>query len=393
MKRLRRLSRGDWRVLDRVFASALLAFTLLNALLTPGLTGPRWVNVVLYTAAAAALFLRRSHALVAALVVFPSVLAGGAFLTGPGSLVAVALLVLTASYSLGAHEPQRRALVGLAVGVVCVSLTALLENPDDIFWPVTFFCVVPWLMGRALRSQSELARQLAEKADQAEHARELEERRAIVAERARIARELHDVLAHNLSVMVVQAGAAGRIVEQDPDTAADAAHLIRTTGRDALAELRSLLGPVHRDEMEPLDGVPSLKGVARLVRRAREAGLTVKLDVEGEAVDLPTGVDLTAYRVIQEALTNTIKHAGDARAEVRITYEPWEVIVEVEDDGVGPSGGGELSGIGGGHGLVGMRERVHVYGGLLQAGRRRGGGFAVRARLPRMSALPRKPVA
>ena len=216
-----------------------------------------------------------------------------------------------------------------------------------------------------------------------------------MAERARIGRELHDVLAHNLSVMVVQAGAAARIVERDPDTAAEAAHLIRTSGRDALAELRSLLGPVHREEVEPLDGVPSLKRVGRLVRRAREAGLTVKLAVEGEAVDLPTGVDLTAYRVVQEALTNTIKHAGEAQALVRITYEPWEVVVEVEDDGVGPDGTGdeELSGLGGGHGLVGMRERVQVYGGLLQAGRRRGGGYAVRARLPRMSALPRKPVA
>jgi signal transduction histidine kinase len=393
MKRIARLSQRDWRVLDRVFASGLLAFVLLDTLLTPGLTGPRWLNVLVYTAAAGVLFLRRSHALVAALLVFPLVLIGEVYLTGPESLVAVAVLVLTAAYSVGAHEPRRRAFAGLAVGVACVSVTSVLENPDDIFWPVAFFCVVPWLVGRALRSQSELARELAEKADRAEHAREHEERRAIAAERARIARELHDVLAHNLSVMVVQAGAAARIVEQDPDTAADAAHLIRTTGRDALVELRSLLGPVHRDEMEPLEGVPSLKRIDRLVRRAREAGLTVKLSVEGEAVDLPTGVDLTAYRVIQEALTNTIKHAGDAQARVSITYEPWEVVVEVEDDGVGPDGNGQLSDVGGGHGLVGMRERVHVYGGLLQAGRRRGGGFAVRARLPRMSALPRKPVA
>jgi signal transduction histidine kinase len=201
------------------------------------------------------------------------------------------------------------------------------------------------------------------------------------------------VLAHNLSVMVVQAGAARRIVERDPDTAADAAELIRTTGREALSELRGLLGTVHREEGEPLEGVPSLKGVARLVRRAREAGLTVKLNIEGDAVDLPTGIDLTAYRVLQEALTNTLKHAGDARAEVTVRYEPWEVVVEVEDDGVGPGATGGLSETGGGHGLVGMRERVSVYGGVLQAGRRRGGGFAVRARLPRMPAQAKEPVA
>jgi signal transduction histidine kinase len=393
VKRLTRLTQQDWRVLDRIFASVLVVFVTLNAALTPGVTGPRWLNIVVYAVAAGALFFRRSRALEAALIVFPLVLVGELFLAGPETLVAVALLAMTAGYSVGAHEARPRALAGIAVGVVCVFATALHANPDDIFWPVTFFCVVPWLVGRALRSQADLARQLAEKADQAEHARELEERRAITAERSRIARELHDVLAHNLSVMVVQAGAAARIVDKDPDTAADAAHLIRTTGREALTELRSLLGPVHREEMEPLDGVPSLKGVGRLVRRAREAGLTVKLNVEGEAVDLPTGVDLTAYRVVQEALTNTIKHAGEAQAEVRITYEPWEVVVEVEDDGVGPGGNGQLSDVGGGHGLVGMRERVQVYGGLLQAGRRRGGGFAVRARLPRMSALPRKPAA
>jgi signal transduction histidine kinase len=194
--------------------------------------------------------------------------------------------------------------------------------------------------------------------------------------------------------MVVQAGAARRIVERDPDTAADAAELIGTTGREALAELRSLLGPMHHEDGEPLEGVPSLRGIARLVRRAREAGLTVKLHVEGEPIDLPTGVDLTAYRVVQEALTNTLKHAGEARAEVTVRYEPWEVVLEVEDDGDGPRAGGDgLSHLGGGHGLVGMRERVTLYGGMLQAGRRRGGGFAVRARLPRAAAPPREPVA
>ncbi len=202
-----------------------------------------------------------------------------------------------------------------------------------------------------------------------------------------MARELHDVLAHDLSVMVVQAAAARRLVDADPDQAVASADVIARTGREAMAELRHLFGAVRRDEGEPLGGLPSLDRLDRLADRARDAGLPVQVDVEGEPVALPTGVDLTAYRVVQEALTNAIRHAGEARATITVTYEPREVVVAVEDDGVGPAGGGELAlgDVGSGNGLLGMRERVAVYGGVLEAGRRRGGGFAVRARLPIVS--------
>ncbi len=376
----------DWRVLDRLLALALILGVQIELLLKPHLTGPRGLNMLLYGAASLALFLRRERPLLLMAAVAVVGTAGEAVLQGPPDLTFVILMLLTASYSVGAHARQRVALIGLGLGVAVVIAVSAIRGDSDVIFPVVFFVFVPWLVGRTLRHQSALSRELAEKADRAEHAREEEERRAV-------ARELHDVLAHNLSVMVVQAGAARRIVERDPDTAADAADLIRTTGRDALAELRSLLGPVHRDEGEPLGGVPSLAQVSRLVRRAREAGLTVRLTVEGEAVALPTGIDLTAYRVVQEALTNTLKHAGEARAEVTVRYEPGEVVVEVEDDGVGPGGNGQLADVGGGHGLVGMRERVGVYGGKLQAGRRRGGGFAVRARLPRIASAPKEPIA
>jgi signal transduction histidine kinase len=383
----------DWRLLDRLFALALILGTQVELLLKPHITGPRGLNMLLYGAASLTLFVRRERPLLVMAAVAVAGTVGEALLEGPPDLTFVILLLLTGAYSVGAHARQRIALIGLGLGVGVVIVVSAIKGDNDVIFPVVFFVFVPWLVGRTLRHQSALSRELAEKADRAQHARDEEERHAVAAERGRIARELHDVLAHNLSVMVVQAGAARRIVERDPDTAADAADLIRTTGRDALAELRSLLGPVHRDEGEPLGGVPSLAQVGRLVRRAREAGLTVRLKVEGEAVALPTGIDLTAYRVVQEALTNTLKHAGEARAEVTVRYEPSGVVVEVEDDGVGPDGNGQLADVGGGHGLVGMRERVGVYGGKLQTGRRRGGGFAVRARLPRIASAPKEPIA
>jgi signal transduction histidine kinase len=393
-RRLRQLSERDWRVLDRVFALAMFVGVELNVGLTPHLHGSRTLNLLLYGAATLTLLVRREHPLVPISACAVAGTVGQAWLAGPPQLAMVIILLIAASYAAAAHAEQRRALIGLALGVAVVVAVSAIKHDSDILFPVVFFVFIPWLVGRSLRHQGALSRELAEKADRAEHAREEEERMAVIGERARIARELHDVLAHNLSVMVVQAGAARRIVERDPDTAADAADLIRTTGREALAELRSLLGPMHREDGEPLEGVPSLKAINRLVRRAREAGLTVKLHVEGDPIDLPTGVDLTAYRVVQEALTNTLKHAGEARAEVTVRYEPWEVVVEVEDDGDGPEAAADgLSRLGGGHGLVGMRERVTLYGGLLQAGRRRGGGFAVRARLPRSSALSKEPAA
>jgi signal transduction histidine kinase len=391
----RRLPRRelDWRVLDRVFAALMLVALEAELALMPHLHGSRPLNMLLYSVPALMLLIRREHPLVALGGLGVAGIVGQAVLAGPPDVTVVIILLLAGCYSVGAHAEQRNALIGLATGVALVVVVTLQRGDSDFIFPLVFFVFLPWLIGRTMRHQGALSRELAEKADRAELARDEEERRAILAERGRIARELHDVLAHNLSVMVVQAGAARRILERDPDTAADAAELIRTTGREALSELRNLLGTVHREEGEPLEGVPSLKGIGPLVRRAREAGLTVKLNVEGEAVELPTGIDLTAYRVVQEALTNTLKHGGEARAEVTVRYEPWEVVVEVEDDGVGANGNGQLSNTGGGHGLVGMRERVSVYGGLLQAGPRPGGGFAVRARLPRMSALPKEPVA
>jgi signal transduction histidine kinase len=232
-----------------------------------------------------------------------------------------------------------------------------------------------------MRGHTELARELDEKADRAQRGQELEQARAVAEERRRVARELHDVLAHDLSVMVVQSGAARRIIDSDPQAAADAARLIERTGREALAELRHLFGPARRGEGEPLEGTPGVARIGRLADRARDAGLPVEVVVEGDPRALPPGVDLAGYRVVQEALTNTLKHAGPATARVTVRYEPGCLRLEVVDDGLGQSGDGKELGSSG-HGLLGMNERVALYGGELEAGRSPEGGFRVRAALP-----------
>ena len=198
----------------------------------------------------------------------------------------------------------------------------------------------------------------------------------MVEERKRIAREMHDVVAHSMSVMVVQAGGARRILERDPLRARDAAELIAGTGREALVELQRLLGVLH---LEPA-AAPTLDGLDGLLERARAAGLPVALTVDGERRRLPDGIEHAAYRVVQEAITNAIKYAGATPTEVRVSYGVQDVELHVCDRGPGGVAPARVGG--GGHGLVGMRERVRIFGGELHTGRRDGGGFEVRARIP-----------
>jgi signal transduction histidine kinase len=219
---------------------------------------------------------------------------------------------------------------------------------------------------------------LRERARQLERQREEKARTAVAEERGRIARELHDVVAHSVSVMVVQAQAGQRLLA-DPDLAGGAFRAIEASGREALVELRRLLGILRTGAEQPAIGPqPGLGSLGVLLEQVREAGLPVELRVEGEQVQLPPGVDLAAYRIVQEALTNTLKHAGSARAEIIVRYGPSAVELEVLDDGRGAPAATN----GSGHGLIGMRERVALYGGRLEAEPRKAGGFAVRARLP-----------
>jgi signal transduction histidine kinase len=387
-RRLRALSERNWRAIDRGFVVFLVAVAVLDLSMNSEVEGPRWLNIVLLVGVALTFEWRRTRPLVPAVAVVIGLGVMGFWLTAPPNTFAAVLLMVSAAYAAGRHMHGRRSIQVFALGTVAIIALAISFDPHDIFFPVTFFWILPWLAGRTIRNHTMLARELAEKAERAQHAREEDERRAIALERSRIARELHDVLAHNLSVMVVQASAARRVLDKNPLKAVEVASLIERTGREALAEIRQLFGPVRRGDGEDLSGPPSIARVDELARRARAAGLRVELRVSGNPVALPPGIDLTAYRIVQEALTNTLKHAGSALARVTVAYEPNEVVLSIEDDGEGPRDGFELSEAGGGHGLVGMRERAALYGGIVQAGRRRGGGFDVHARLPTRPLVP-----
>jgi signal transduction histidine kinase len=239
-------------------------------------------------------------------------------------------------------------------------------------------------IGTALRRRESLAALLEDRAVRAERERELRAREAIVEERGRIARELHDVVAHNVSVMVIQAQGAGRVLEGDQPQVRTALEAIETTGREAVDEMRRLLGVLRAGDAAPAAALAPRPGLAQLdalLDSVRAAGVRVDLDVEGRPVTLPPGIDVSAYRIVQEALTNTLRHADARHAAVVVRYAPQAVELEVRDDG--RAGAGRAAGNGGGgHGLVGMRERTALFGGELSAGRQNGGGWTVRARLP-----------
>jgi len=239
--------------------------------------------------------------------------------------------------------------------------------------------MVAWLAGRGLRMRARLTEELHEAAAQAQEAHELQLARAAAEERRRIAREMHDVVAHSVSVMVVQAGGARRILEHDPRRAVEAAAHIEDVGRAALTEMRRLLGMMHHGEEDTGRAPqPTLRELDGLVARSRAAGLDVTLVVEGDPRPLPPGKDLAAYRVVQEALTNAIKHAGAAQTSVTVRWEPSSLELAIVD-----KGGMAMNGSNGsGHGLVGMEERMRLYDGSLRAGPLTGGGFEVVAKMP-----------
>jgi signal transduction histidine kinase len=244
-------------------------------------------------------------------------------------------------------------------------------------------------VGRTLRNRALVAVELAERTERLSHERELRAAEAAYDERRRIARELHDVIAHTLSVMVVQAGGARRTLDRDPVLAAQALETVETTGRAALGELRRMLGFVG-DGGAPTEPQPTLAQLPALVTRACGAGLETELAVEGEPVPLPAGAEVTVYRIAQEALTNALKYAGPgARATVLLRWSPEAVELQVRDRGGGPAPEDPARLPSGGHGVAGMRERAALYGGDVVAGPRND-GFVVRARLP-LAARPGVP--
>jgi signal transduction histidine kinase len=286
---------------------------------------------------------------------------------------------VVAVYTVVTEAPLGRALAGLAIGLAGFALGTLSQHSSAAnFVFGAIFAVGVWIVGRTVRTRTAEAGELEERAVTLEREREEHTRRAAAEERARIARELHDVIAHSVSVMVVQAGAGEEVLRRDPERAAAVLRSIQETGRQALSEMGTLLGILreHGDEFG-LVPQPGIADLSNLLEQTRHAGLPVELTVEGEERQLPPGVELSLYRVVQEALTNTRKHAGPAQATVRLRYGRAEVAAEISDDGAS-----SRNGYGGGNGLIGMRERVAVYGGSLEASPRPEGGYLVRARIP-----------
>ena len=306
----------------------------------------------------------------------------------PDEVTSMGIALLVATYSVGAYTAGRRAAIG-ALGVVVFAAVGLLEDEggDPDLTSVLFFGILfggPWLFGRAIRRRRQREAMLEALALELEREREHRARAAVAEERVRIARELHDVVAHAISVIVVQARGGRRSLDADPDEAREAFDSIELTGRQALNEMRRLVGLLReKGEDLALTPEPSLRHLDALLEDVRGAGLPVELSVEGSTRALPPGVDLSAYRIVQEALTNALKHAGPARARVVVRYGEEDLELEIAD-----TGSGARPRAGGGHGLAGMRERVSLFGGELHTGRDDGGGFAVRARLPLASMQP-----
>jgi signal transduction histidine kinase len=290
--------------------------------------------------------------------------------------------ILAAVYTVAVYRPRSRSVPAVAgvtlamVGVVVASGARL----DTAVANIVVFGVA-WALGDRNRQAQQRAAVEHDRAEGLERNREELARQAVVEERLRIARELHDVVAHALSVIAVQAGAGRMVGEDSPSTAREALASIESASRAALGEMRRLLMVLRSDEgeVEPLLPSPGLAELEGLVAATVRSGLPVEVRIEGDRVALSAGVDLAGYRIVQEALTNVRKHAHATRATVMICYDPHELGIEVLDDGVGPSANGRL---GAGHGLVGMRERAALYGGTVETGSGPHGGFRVTARIP-----------
>jgi signal transduction histidine kinase len=382
MRRLLPLARRYWfDALILVGVGVGLTEVVLTQDDLDGPQGPLWFDILAILAITLPLLFRRRFPFGAPVAV-GSALALSSFIDGrlvPNGLITV-LFGITAFVLMGMLRDRNQALAGLAFGIGVVAIVAHNDPRAGVgnFVFVSIVFSIAWLIGLLVSRTFHEAERARERAARAEREREERARLAVSDERARIARELHDVVGHSVSVMTVQASAARRLLRPQQEKEREALLVVEKTGREAMAEMRRMVGVLRRPEEAPaLAPQPSLEQIETLVEHTREAGLPVDLRIEGKPVQLPPGVDLTAYRLVQEALTNTMKHARASSAEVVVRYGDGDVELTISDDGVGGADGDS-----GGHGLVGMRERVSVYGGELEAGPRADGGFRLRARLP-----------
>jgi signal transduction histidine kinase len=292
--------------------------------------------------------------------------------------------VIVALYTVGAYCERRVSIRAAGLVALAITVGLIVNNGPHAGRVIPELAVfaIAWVIGDNIRTRRAYLSELEARAARLEREREEKADRAVIEERARIARELHDVIAHNVSVMVVQAAAGEDVFDEDPGKARESLAAVASTGRAALAELRRLLGVIRADDDRGAPAYapqPGIERVGELVQQVREAGLPVELSVLGEPRQLPEGVGLCAYRIVQEALTNTLKHAHASSAQVNVRYVADALELQVLDDGHGVSA---VNGESAGQGLIGMRERVALFGGDLTAKSRAGSGYEVRARLP-----------
>lgn len=366
--------------LDVALALAVTAFAEAEVL-SGQVSGPLWAGVLSGVLLGLPLAARRRYPWPALLVVFAGFVLAWALGVALHDYLATVMSALIVLYTFTSRVPPLQALLGFLIGYASTAVSALGHAAGNLGWGLVLLGGAS-LAGRAIRGRRLLIDELHAATRELQLSRDENARAAVADERTRIARELHDVVAHAVSVIVVQAGAAERMLDSDPERARDPLISVQESGRQALGELRRLLGVLRPDAAAPaaLAPQPGLSDLHTLAERMREAGVSVHLHHEGKHRPLPPGVDLAAYRIVQEALTNVLKHADAGAARVAVRYRTDTVELEVLDDGA-PRQPGTVNGHSG-HGLLGMRERAAIYGGHLEAGPRGTGGYAVRARLP-----------
>ena len=356
---------------DRLLAVVLLAIGETEVWASHDAGGHRLLAAIVAPVLSAALAFRRRYPLGAG-VAGQTAMIVEFTISRDVQIIATSIAWFCVLYGLTVWTTSRRFMFGAGY-VTATNLTPVIAGygkPNSVI-PFGVVTLVVMLLVRRVLGDRDRRLRLAERE------RDLAAREAVVEERARIARELHDAIAHNVSMMVVQAGAERRTLDEGSQTR-EVLETVEHIGRSALTEMRRLVGMLRSDGDDPLAPQPGLRDLPTLVTQVREAGLPVELHVDGDPRELPVGLELSAYRIVQEALTNALKHAGgDAHATVRVAYGADSLELEIADDGAGAP-----VTVGGGHGLVGMRERVALYGGRFEAARRNGGGFAVRVLLP-----------
>jgi signal transduction histidine kinase len=384
------LARGRALVVDVLLALGIGLAQVLGMLLSErvgrsaGWRAPDALAYLLLVGGAAALLFRRRWPLPVLAVALACGLAYAArtYPEGPSQLA-----VFPALWTVALTLPRRQAWLAAAVTAVEAASVELFLYGDTMFdgeplyAAITVLAAMWW--GEAVRARRAYVAELRDRAERAERSREEEARRRVDEERLRIARELHDVVSHTIGVISVQAGVAAHLLHRRPDKAADSLAAIRQASDEALGELHTMLGVLRQGDGDggraPLAPAPGLAELDALVAQAAGAGIEVKVAVEGEPRRLPSAVDLACYRVVQESLTNVVRHAAASQAEITVTHLDDRVVVEVLDDGAAPAGNGA---VGSGQGIPGMRERARALGGSLEAGPRPGGGFRVQASLP-----------